>query len=50
MKLTHDTVTAILSVVLIATTCAVLLVGGLNMSPVSHSQHGPVDVTTYTHD
>ncbi len=50
MKLTHNTVTAILSVVLIATTCTVLLVGGLNMSPVSHSQHGPVDVTASTHD
>ena len=45
MKLTHNTVTAILSVLLIATTCTVLLIGGLNMSPVSHSQHDRYDVT-----
>jgi hypothetical protein len=47
MKLTHNTVTAILSVLLIAGTCTVLLVGGLNMSQVSHS---PVDVMVSTHD
>jgi len=46
MKLNHDTIAAILSVLLIATTCAVLLIGGLNMTPVSHGRH---DVTASTH-
>ena len=50
MKLTHSTVTAIFSVLLIATMCTVLLIGGLNMSPVSDNQHGPVDVVASTHD
>ena len=50
MKLTENTLAAISAVLLIATTCTVLLVGGLNMSPVSGNQHGPVDVTASTHD
>jgi len=50
MKLTENTVSALSAVLLIATTCAVLLVGGLNMSPVSGNQQGPVDVTASTHD
>jgi hypothetical protein len=50
MKLTENTVSAISAVLLIATTCTVLLVGGLNMSPVSANEHGRVDVTASTHD
>ena len=49
MKITHNTVAAILSVLLIAVTCIVLLIGGLNMIPVSHNQHGSHDVTASTH-
>jgi hypothetical protein len=46
MKITHNTVAATLSVLLIAITCAVLLIGGLNMTPVSLGRH---DVTASTH-
>ena len=49
MKITHNTVAAILSVLLIATTCTVLLIGGLNIAPVSHDPHGRYDVTASTH-
>jgi hypothetical protein len=48
MKLNHDTIAAILSVVLIATTCILLLIGGLNMIPGSHNQHGSHDLSAST--
>ena len=49
MKLNHDTVAAILSVLLIAIMCIVLLIGGLNMIPVSQDPIGRYDVTASTH-
>ena len=50
MKLTHNTVSAILSIILIATTCAILLIGGLNMSADSPDQHSRFNVAAATYD
>jgi hypothetical protein len=50
MKLTQNTVSAILSVLLIATTCGILLIGGLSMSADSHNEHSRFVVAASTHN